>query len=725
VSFDNQNVYLYASNTFVQKPLPNLGYTNGIVPSINTSLIVGANSISNSACASNNTTFFSNVGLYDYTTNNATNASSVFSTKSNYMFLSPLTSDLSISQYGYVIYEMNTGFFKTPTYGTFVKWDSLDNVKSEVSYDNGYTWSNIYTDNYLYNYNNSVPQEKTLVRFTFNQNFSASLQTLKVNNFEFGLLKNVSIFSDFNKWSLTFPTSSFLYTHSIRNSNNKVVSRPRNFGITFKPDLFNIVQGYGLISGTSSAYGTDFWMRIDDLQNTYSAKTPNLIFNGDFEISAASGWNLPTNGAISINPAYSGSSLFLGGAVPSNNEWTATNTASIFVSPGDTFYGEIWKYYSSASGKEMEYFTTDNAAGTALSYYNLFVVNQASAVAQNQWIKYTGSFTVTDSTAVFMRANISLRNYPSEQPGFSGSAYFDNFILRKQPNYIYLLNTASYSLYYTASNPVLQWASATNLIPNPSLETNTSYIGFLGGTFIRTNETSAAFGQYVGKITSNSAQTIGPYFLNTDGNRLPISANKTYTFSIYVKDGNTGVQFQPSIEWYTANSGGTAISVSTGGFSSISSNGWTRLTATGTAPGTANYGTPTLYGAATSTNQYFYFDAAQLEQGSLSQYNDPSIFFVYINGASISNQSFKLIPNEIYHLGISHSYPVSGSFNINGGVLNSTSVNANATYGFISMWNVQPQTSDIQYRYSIYTSNSIQVASAADTSVFLRQPGLL
>ena len=337
------------------------------------------------------------------------------------------------------------------------------------------------------------------------------------------------------------------------------MSRARNIGINFKPDSSGLVPSYAKIySASSIAYGIEFWLKIDDLQNTYNVMTPNLIFNGDFEISAASGWTLflqGTNSGIVTNPSYSGSSLWIGGTISPEIELDAIG-ASIAVSPGDIFYSEIWKRYSSASGREMEYFTIYDSLGNVLGYKNLFIVNQASAVLQNQWIKYTESFAITYSNAAYIVPVISLRNYATEGPGFSGSAYFDNFVLRKQPNNIYLLNTSSYSLYYTASNPVLRFASAAQM-------------------------------------------------------------------------------------------------------------------------------------------------------------------FVYINGASVSNSSYKLSNNEYYHIAISHNSSVSGNIYLNGGVSNSGSYNANATYGHLAIWNTQPSQIDIQNRYNLFIKNQINVASARDTNTFI------
>ncbi|NDB81478.1 MAG: hypothetical protein EB127_01825, partial [Alphaproteobacteria bacterium] len=93
--------------------------------------------------------------------------------------------------------------------------------------------------------------------------------------------------------------------------------------------------------------------------------------------------------------------------------------------------------------------------------------------------------------------------------------------------------------------------------------------------------------------------------------------------------------------------------------------------------------------------------------------------FVYVNGASVSNSSYKLSKNEYYHIATSHSSSVSSNIYLNGGVSNSGSYNANATYGHIAIWNTQPSQTDIQNRYNLFIKNQINVASARDTNTFI------
>jgi len=557
ISFDSNNIYLYGETASVTSTIPETNRSTGLQFSAASQLVIGENAANNYASATiDNTSFYSYLGFYNDVITSHVSMSATY--KTNPMFLMPLISDTSVNQYGYSIYEIETGTQISPAYGSFIKWNTPDNLTAKISYDNGSSWANLTSNLYVTNYNHSIPQEKILLKFEFNQNFSASSQILRMNNLEFGLYDDIFINSDALNYKLSVATSSAYNTYSIKSTDNKIIHRPENFGISFKPDELNFVPSYAIISTNSASnYGLDLWMRIDSIQ----------------------------------------------------------------------------------------------------------------ANASN----------------------------------------------------VYLINTSSYSLYYTASNPVLQWASATNLIPNPSFEVDTSYVGGLPTTPIRTNEITPAFGSYVGKITSTGAGTIGPYFFNNDGNRIPVLPNKIYTFSIYVRDGNSGIQYRPSIEFYSVPTGGTA-STTAGSLYSISTASWTRINVVATSPAGATYAAPTLYGTATVASQYFYFDAAQLELGSSpTQYNDSSLFFVYINGASVANKSFLLKQNEYYHVGISNVYPLSGSININGGLVNNgVSANANATYGYFSLWGTAPSSSDIQNRYNIFVSNNTQAVTIQDNNQFIR-----
>lgn len=552
ISYDGSNIYLYASTSSVTQSITPFSIKS------NSQLIIGKNIANKSASSTNNnTTFYANLSIFDYAAKDYSSASSSFNT--NKMLFAPLTSSFTINQYSYVTYEYPLAFIDQEIGGSYINWSAPDNITAKVSYDNGSSWTDIYWNSYLVNHNNNTFQENILIKFEFNQKYN-DIQPLRLNNLEFGLYNNVLPLSDFSDYVLIPNTSSSYDTHSFRNTNNKIVFRPENFGITFKADKTEFVPGYISASSTSlNNYGVDFWLRLDNLQNRFTSSVNNLAFNGNFEIkvssqpSTASGWS--NTGSV-VPGGVTGNALFLR-PQGSIQDCAVTNINRVLVEKGDIFYLESWvKITSGTNGTLFPVALFGYQSSSALSAtnpYNALVSVNASTLTPNVWNKYTASFQVAGSSdLVWIAPWVSVRSDST-----TGSVYYDNFILRKQPKFIYLLNTSSYSLYYTASNPVLQWASAAPM-------------------------------------------------------------------------------------------------------------------------------------------------------------------FVYVNGASVTRASYPLLRNEYYHIAISSSSPVTGNINLNGGVNNTGSFNANATYGHLALWNTTPSAVDIKNRYNLFISNVVATASIQDNTLFLR-----
>jgi len=120
------------------------------------------------------------------------------------------------------------------------------------------------------------------------------------------------------------------------------------------------------------------------------------------------------------------------------------------------------------------------------------------------------------------------------------------------------------------------------------------------------------FGTYVAKATNSSTKTNG---ILHGANLITVEAGQTYTYSIYVKDGNTGQQYISYIEWRDASS---ALTTVTGAISTaVNTSTFTRVSVTGTAPvGATNVRVYTYSAAAVVTTKYAYFDAALFQEGS-------------------------------------------------------------------------------------------------------------
>lgn len=118
------------------------------------------------------------------------------------------------------------------------------------------------------------------------------------------------------------------------------------------------------------------------------------------------------------------------------------------------------------------------------------------------------------------------------------------------------------------------------------------------------------------------------------GRRIPVTAGQTYTFTCYVRDGNTGLQWRNVLLWYSLVTGGSSTGSTTGTSTTISSTGWTRITVTGTAPAGTTAVAPFINMPSTATlNTYAYIDAIQFESGSTA-----STYFDGYNSNIPSNQ---------------------------------------------------------------------------------------
>lgn len=191
------------------------------------------------------------------------------------MLLAPLTSSLTVNQYAYVIYEYPIETIKRNPAGSYINWSTPDNIKATVSYDGGISWKPIYWNSTLTDYDNTVFQQNILVKFEFYQKYN-DVQPLRLNNLEFGIYSDYPFRSDFTNYVLIPRSASNYNTHSLKNVNNKIIFRPENAGITFKSNSSSNTLGYATASSSSTtSYGLDFWLKIDDLQ---SSKTSSNIY---------------------------------------------------------------------------------------------------------------------------------------------------------------------------------------------------------------------------------------------------------------------------------------------------------------------------------------------------------------------------------------------------------------------------------------------------------------
>ena len=414
--------------------------------------------------------------------NNYASAQALIGT--NKMIFAPLTSSLTINQYSYVVYEIPTSTLSEPAGGSYLNWDAPDNLTATISYDGGNNWTPIVWDSYMFNYNNNIYLENVLVKFEFNQKYN-DIQPLRLTFFEYGIYNSYPMVSDFRNYSLYPATSSAYNTHSFRHYDNKIIFRPENFGINFKADISERVLGYATASSsTTPSYGIDFWVRIDDLQKSlsFTSSVNNLTLNPNFEVRASTGWSASlwqyggATGSV-LSGGLSGSAIFVKGN-GTIQDVALSSIGWIKVEKGDILYIESWvKVAPGTNGTFYPLaffgFQSSSALSATHPYNSLNNVTTASTVTADIWIKYSASFQIPGSSDLaWVSPWVSVRNNST-----TGSVAFDNIIVRKQPNSIYLLNTSSYSLSYAASNSLLQFASAAPMFVyvNGASVTNSSY----------------------------------------------------------------------------------------------------------------------------------------------------------------------------------------------------------------------------------------------------------
>ncbi len=155
----------------------------------------------------------------------------------------------------------------------------------------------------------------------------------------------------------------------------------------------------------------------------------------------------------------------------------------------------------------------------------------------------------------------------------------------------------------------------SNLITNPSFEggSTTKWASGAGSSAAEASLDYAYDGTYSYKVTSDgTSANFGAYI--TGGNRLSVDGGDTYTWSMYVRDGNTAVNYQAQVGWY--DSSGTVIgSGSRGTATAVSNSAWTRVSMVAKAPANAVSVQPILYATTAPANGTIaYFDAAEFRK---------------------------------------------------------------------------------------------------------------
>lgn len=166
--------------------------------------------------------------------------------------------------------------------------------------------------------------------------------------------------------------------------------------------------------------------------------------------------------------------------------------------------------------------------------------------------------------------------------------------------------TDDYNLTTKALDPVY-----TNLLPNPSVEVNTTGYNSYQATMARSTA-KALVG--TASVLATPTTTSG-WQVYTDLNlgaptNVPVTVGASYTFSFYVQSAVAAQSYQANIRWINS-SGGAIGSDTVGTVVSAPVGSWVQVTATGTAPTGATHATglATCVGPTYSTSYTAYLDA--------------------------------------------------------------------------------------------------------------------
>lgn len=148
----------------------------------------------------------------------------------------------------------------------------------------------------------------------------------------------------------------------------------------------------------------------------------------------------------------------------------------------------------------------------------------------------------------------------------------------------------------------------TNLVANPSFETNTANWSVYGGASLTRSTAQAASGTASGVITATSGAPV-----RTISTRVSVSGGRDYTFQWKTRAATTARTVYGYVQWLAADGSLVAQRGLAGGPNSTSS--WTRRALTFTAPTEAAFADLFIVVVAPTTGEVHYVDAVMVSEG--------------------------------------------------------------------------------------------------------------
>jgi len=152
----------------------------------------------------------------------------------------------------------------------------------------------------------------------------------------------------------------------------------------------------------------------------------------------------------------------------------------------------------------------------------------------------------------------------------------------------------------------------TNLVKNPSIETNTTGHAATGSTISKDSDYARAGAFSLKVVTDDAGASEGTVYNGGGGtSAMPVTVGTSYTASVYMRGYGT---VYLGIYWYTT-SGSVFVSTSASGVLTLADSGWTRYSVTATAPATSDYAQIRVITSAQQSSR-FHCDCFQFEAGA-------------------------------------------------------------------------------------------------------------
>jgi len=382
ISVYSGSVNLYGNGTSSIVAVNNISLENGSILNIgNMNMFPSTN---NSSKIKN--FGFSNLNIQDF--------SSIDFTE-NKMFMARFIEDYHVSQIGYWTRTLSLANFGNKILGSKITWDAMDNVKVEISNNNGFAWYPITRGAPIPYLLASEINKDLLIKVTIPYDYKIELPRQSFNNLQISIYNDLSFFSkDKNYELLPQVDSSSSQPFTIQRNTQAINYRKDNFGIKFNPEYgTGYVPGYAYIKNLTSAintYGMDFWFK----PNSFNSAS-NYIVHVDYVVSHSNDYqNIYTDLYSTLIPDVATTEFYL---------YVDSSTKKLIYSPSATA-----KLYVNGN------YVTNNSTSVNLGdYYHLLIdFGTASGYDLNSKTTINGLYNTASGHSHFVYGNINMWNRP-------------------------------------------------------------------------------------------------------------------------------------------------------------------------------------------------------------------------------------------------------------------------------------------------------------------------